>query len=446
MRSHATAGLLGLLLALPVATACGDAASSTVNVATTIDNPFGLNAHSARDEFLDRFAQIGIGWYRVDAEWSQNEPAEGQLHWATTDRLVDTIKANGGFVNLVVAYTPSWASGSTNPAAPPLQPQKFVSYVRQVALRYRGRADCIGIWNEPNLQQFWAGTKTQYLNDILVPSLQAIKAAAPELTTCGPDLSSSGNEREDWMGPILAAAGSLLDVITHHQYDGSDTVSGRVLEIERMHQFLAARGHGNKQLWITEIGWDAPRFTRTRQAQFLRDTMAAMAARPWWNKTFWYDSHGIGWGLLDGEGGAPTPSFDAYRAVIANSPYNPDPPDPVPPPTGPSVLGPNEALQPGAQRVSADGRFVLAFQGDGNLVLYQGSTALWSTGTHGTGATVAVMQGDGNLVLYSSAGAPLWASNTAGNPGAWLVVQGDGNLVLYSSSGTALWASNTCCR
>jgi hypothetical protein len=249
---------------------------------------------------------------------------------------------------------------------------------------------------------------------------------APELTTCGPDLSSSGNERDEWMGPILAAAGSLLDVITHHQYDGNDTVSGRVLEIERMHQFLAARGHGHKPLWITEIGWDAPRFSRAQQAQYLRDTMAAMAARPWWNKTFWYDSHGIGWGLLDGEGGAPTPS--------------------LPPPAGPSVLGPNESMQPGDQRVSADGRFVLAFQGDGNLVLYQGGTALWSTGTHGAGATVAVMQGDGNLVLYSAGGAALWASNTAGHPGAWLVVQGDGNLVLYSASGAALWASNTCCR
>jgi hypothetical protein len=436
--------LAGLLLVVALG-ACRELDHSTATAATTIDNPYGLNAHSARDEFLDRFASIGIGWFRVDAEWPQVEPVEGQRNWSNTDRLVDTVKARGGFVDLVAAYTPSWASGSSNPAAPPLQPAKFVDYVRELALRYRGRADCIGVWNEPNLSQFWAGSQAQYLNQILVPALQAVKSVAPELVTCGPDLSSAGNERDGWMGPILAAAGPLLDVITHHQYDGNDTVSGRVTEIERMHQYLDAHGQAGKQLWITEIGWDAPRFSRARQAQFLRDTMAAMAQRPWWAKTFWYDSHGIGWGLLDGEGGGVTPSFDAYRDVIAQSPWNPGGGDPGPGPTGPSVLAANEVMHHGDQRVSTDGRFVLVFQGDGNLVLYQGGTPLWSTATHGTGADLVAMQGDGNLVVYGG-GAARWASNTAGHPGAFLVVQSDGNLVVYSTSGAPLWASNTCCR
>jgi hypothetical protein len=446
MHRHVTTSLLAITLAIG---ACADATEparpGTDTAATTVDNPFGLNAHAARDEFLDRFATIGIGWYRVDAEWSQNEPVEGQLDWSTTDRVVNAIKARGGFVNLVVAYTPSWASGSSNPAAPPLEPWKFVNYVRAVTEHYRGRADCIGVWNEPNLGQFWAGTKSQYLHDILVPSLHAIKEVAPEMTTCGPDLSSSGNERDEWMGPILQAAGPLLDVITHHQYDGNDTVSGRVSEIQRMHDYVAARGHGNKPFWITEIGWDSPRWSRAQQAQYLQDTMAAMRARPWWNKTFWYDSHGVGWGLLDGEGGGSTPSFDAYRAVIANSPYNPELP-PIEPPTGPSTLGPDDSLQPGDQRVSADGRFVLVFQGDGNLVLYQGGEALWNTQTSGSTASLVVMQGDGNLVMYDGGGGVHWSSNTWGNPGAWLTVQSDGNLVIYSAGGSPLWSSNTCCR
>jgi hypothetical protein len=46
-----------------------------------------------------------------------------------------------------------------------------------------------------------------------------------------------------------------------------------------------------------------------------------------------------------------------------------------------------------------------------------------------------LMQSDGNLVLYRGATA-LWSSRTAGNPGAFAVMQADGNLVVYSSPAT----------
>jgi hypothetical protein len=438
-----------IVIALTIAlVACADdEISSTTTSAATISNPYGLNAHVASTAMLNRFADIGIGWYRVDADWPAIEPIQGQFQWGEIDRAVNAIKARQGFVNVVLAYTPSWASGTSNRADPPLQPQTWVNFVQQATQRFRGRVDCISIWNEPNLSEFWRGTRAQYLNTILVPGLQAVKQVAPELPTCGPDLSSSGNERDDWMAPILQSAGSLLNIITHHQYDGNDTPSGRVAEIQLMHDFVAQRGHGSKPFWITEIGWRFPGTSRAQQAQFLQQIMAAMAARPWWNKTFWYDSHGVGWGLLDGEGGAVTPAFDAYRAVIANSPHNPNQtPGPGP---GPTVLVANEILQPNQFRVSGDGRFRLVFQGDGNLVLYQvtgGITALWSTGTNGSGAAFVAMQSDGNLVMYSATSAVLWSTNTWGHPNSWLVVQDDGNLVLYAPGPTALWSSGTCCH
>jgi hypothetical protein len=155
----------------------------------------------------------------------------------------------------------------------------------------------------------------------------------------------------------------------------------------------------------------------------------------------------VGWGLLDGEGGAVTPAFDAYRTVIANSPHAPNQtPGPGP---GPTVLVANETLLPNQFRVSSDGRFRLVFQGDGNLVLYRvtgGMTALWSTGTNGTGAALVAMQSDGNLVMYSTTSAVLWSTNTWGHPNSWLVVQDDGNLVLYAPGPTPLWSSGTCCH
>jgi hypothetical protein len=107
------------------------------------------------------------------------------------------------------------------------------------------------------------------------------------------------------------------------------------------------------------------------------------------------------------------------------------------------TLTANHALTTGQSLASCNGDYVLDMQGDGNLVLYQGGTALWASNTSGSAADEAIMQGDGNLVLYTSAGSPAWASGTAGNNGASLVVQNDGNVVIYSASGAALWATGT---
>lgn len=97
-----------------------------------------------------------------------------------------------------------------------------------------------------------------------------------------------------------------------------------------------------------------------------------------------------------------------------------------------ATLTPGNELSRGSRLTSRNGKYFLAMQDDGNLVLYRATGApLWATGTHGQSIRHAVMQGDGNLVLYNYAGQPRWASNTAGNPGAYLVVQCDGNLVIY---------------
>jgi hypothetical protein len=104
-------------------------------------------------------------------------------------------------------------------------------------------------------------------------------------------------------------------------------------------------------------------------------------------------------------------------------------------------------LKTAEQVWSCDGRFVLAMQTDGNLVLYEGSTALWASHTAGSGATVAVMQDDGNFVLYTTAGKAVWATGTGGaGCETYLAVQNDGNVVVYDSAGKAIFATNTCCH
>ena len=99
-------------------------------------------------------------------------------------------------------------------------------------------------------------------------------------------------------------------------------------------------------------------------------------------------------------------------------------------------MQPGDILNPGDFIVSPDGAYRMIMQGDGNLVLYDSSRALWSSGVQGPG-TKAAMQADGNLVLYKD-GVAKWSSNTADYPGSVLQLQNDGNAVIYHA-GRAVW-------
>jgi len=106
-----------------------------------------------------------------------------------------------------------------------------------------------------------------------------------------------------------------------------------------------------------------------------------------------------------------------------------------------ATLTSGQGLDPGRGIVSPSQRYRLIMQGDGNLVIYEGSTARWNSQTAGRSGARLIMQGDGNLVIYLGATA-VWNSRTAGFSGTRLQLQDDGNLVLYQGS-KALWSTYT---
>jgi hypothetical protein len=124
-----------------------------------------------------------------------------------------------------------------------------------------------------------------------------------------------------------------------------------------------------------------------------------------------------------------TPVFSGF----ADQPPSPNLIDTTP--TSQWVLPAGSQLSAGEQL--AHGSYRAVMQGDGNFVVYKGSTPLWWTRTAIAGSVLKV-QDDGNMVVYAPDGTALWTALASG-ANSRLKMQLDGNLVLYRDDGSPSW-------
>lgn len=117
--------------------------------------------------------------------------------------------------------------------------------------------------------------------------------------------------------------------------------------------------------------------------------------------------------------------------------------------TNPDVVFGNNSVIPMDGRSynnGSIGQYNLAFQGDGNVVIYRGNTALWSSKTSGEYITEAILY-DYQLVFYKASGtSPTNIGNVSFDTRIWheqsyLAFQSDGNLVIYAPM--LMWATSS---
>jgi hypothetical protein len=116
------------------------------------------------------------------------------------------------------------------------------------------------------------------------------------------------------------------------------------------------------------------------------------------------------------------------------------------------VIHPNARLYPCDSMTSRNGRLLLKYQGDGNLVLYDTSTTphtpMWSSDTADNNPGYAALQQpvsiEGNFFVVDSTGYTIaWMNSPHYQTGDLsLVAQNDGNLVLYRD-GSPVWDTAT---
>jgi hypothetical protein len=317
--------------AVAIALACvtGSAVHGQLLVSQSM---YGINTHIPTDAMLAKCEGGNITWARIDLNWNGMEPAKGSFNWGAIDSVVASAHARGIHLYATLAYTPSWANGGQDRSVPPTDPNDWKDFVRATVNRYKGSIRHWGLWNEPDLDQFFSGTTSQYINVILIPGAQAIREADPTALRCGPE----GAGDSYFLRDVLNAAKDYIDVVTVHKYD--QTVS------EVMNKFdgfrwpwedpnyktvLQNTGAWGKAVWFTETGWATAEashpVTEQQQASLYVDLLDQIRQRSWINKIFFYElkddpTSGIAkWGVLNADLTEKL-AYGAYRDYVTGHP------------------------------------------------------------------------------------------------------------------------------
>jgi len=268
------------------------------------DLSWGTTAQE-QERTLSALEGTNVGWIRLDISWRNTERTAGVYdadNIALTDRAVALAEQAGAKVSMVVSESPEWASGSTNPNAPPRDAADYADFVRAMAARYAGRVSAWEIWNEPNHPRFWnnAPDAAAYAR-LLQAAAPAVRAGDPATKVLFAGLAFNDYE---YLEQVYAAApdiGNSFDVMATHPYtdhgqspavverglDGRITKSS-FLGFEEVRKVMLDHGD-DRPIWLTEFGWSTNSLvthplggvTEAQQAEYLGLAFAMLEEAPY---------------------------------------------------------------------------------------------------------------------------------------------------------------------
>lgn len=220
---------------------------------------------------IDLMSQLGVQLFRVELVWSfvapqqpggtayssamARDPNWSGYHWDRWDLIVRLATAAGMQVVPMVVYTPDWASGihtttsGGGPNDPPLSAQYYADFMTAVTTRYKDRIHYWELWNEPDYAPHtWNGTFTQWVQLVLKPGYQAVKAVDPTARVVLGGLAGDTN-----LGAVYEAGGGpYFDIASFHAYYPIAVADSTAWD--HIRSALATNGQSQKPIWLTEFG------------------------------------------------------------------------------------------------------------------------------------------------------------------------------------------------
>src|SRR3954470_11771101 len=169
---------------------------------------------------------------------------------------------------------------ASNPPTTPAAVAQYAQFAGQAAAHFKGKAAGWEIWNEEDAPKWWAGMPeldedhpdrdaSKYV-PLLKASYAAVKAADPSAPVVLGGLT--GNDYKFVASLYDNGGAGTFDVVATHTdtgcaisspYDyfrdvpGGPSSQWAFLGYRSVHDVMAAHGEGDKQMWLTEMGWSS---------------------------------------------------------------------------------------------------------------------------------------------------------------------------------------------
>jgi polysaccharide biosynthesis protein PslG len=282
---------------------------------------FGMNAHDVSGATADKVTELGADVIRVVFGWDQIEGScKGCFNWTTTDAWRDEAHRTKRAIFATLAFTPRWANGGGPIQNPPTSYQDWYDFVFAVASRYKDDIFLWGVWNEPNLDQYFKDGDIGAYEQIVRAAQAAIHAANPSALVLGPEVSQHAL-LNGWYAEAMKRFGSFFDIVTVHWYPDAAPLETFMDQGVRPSSL-------KKNVWLTESGMTPcqSNFGEAGQALFYQRVLQAFEARrSWWTAVIFYDLYDPPTPMTCGSGivgptWANRPAFLLFQSFIRSHP------------------------------------------------------------------------------------------------------------------------------
>jgi hypothetical protein len=304
---------------------CSCVSVRTAGISFEIPEDFAGIIHTGYSNDLDteyeRLARMGALWVHRDFSWSTIEPADNVWNFSVFDAYVERANSEHKKILGMLLYDVDWIhdgthdddkfkDGRSHDYVSPSETELYCEYVRETVKRYNGKnnhgkVDAWAIWNEPNLKQFWEGTKEEFfaLSTAAVRTIRSLDEEEGTRTTIiGGVLSDAelvfGNT--SWVtGLFESGAMDGTDGVAFHPYHMSAGASARVFN--RFRNITAQYGFADK-IWVNEIGFPTRssfpnKVKEAKMPETVAKTITLLAAGGartfFWYQMFDGDSYGL---------------------------------------------------------------------------------------------------------------------------------------------------------
>ncbi len=320
-----------------------------------VNSPYGINAHAPGGaqltQLFDKVQAAGLGFVRIDFNWFAIETSQDVFNWSGYDAIAAAAEARGIRIFATLAYTPQWATSGAEQTGIPNNVADWSDFCFKAAQRYP-TIQHWGMWNEANLDRFWAGTRQQYIDIILKPGADAVHAANPQAKVCAPEMAHLTSGDQDWyywLRDSINQGADKIDIVTHHLYDSTNNAdvttklnatttfgtnpNNWTIVAPSVREVLVNTGWYGSPFWLTETGWESGDVGEANQANYynglLTDWLTGQSGRTWINKFFFYELQdgptapgSTTWGILRFDY-TEKPSYTSYMNFITAHPPPP---------------------------------------------------------------------------------------------------------------------------